>query len=1450
MKKFWMLLTLTTIVFYNFNLILNPAPGLDKAVPIGPFINNKLPSIAPAANQKIGLTRIYAELKWESPIVAIPFPETNNMLIAEMDGRLFTVSNSENTKSRNMVLDIRNRCWYYDWAAPGTKHGGIQNIVFHPKFGQGESKDYIYVYYLVPPSVGGVSGNNYYNRLSRFSWNGSSFSNNSELIMINQFDSARGHDGSGMAFGKDGFLYIGVGDEGSQNAAATEHTQKLNDRFRSGVWRLDVDMKGGNVSHPIIRQPNNSNVPNGGLPSYTQGYFIPNNNPWVDSSGGTLEEFYAVGLRQPYRMTYDAPTGNFWIGDVGGGKQEEIDVMNAPGLNFEWNYKEGTANGFRDKPSPFIGTARSPIYADARKDLTCVIGGYVYRGSDIGQLQGKYIYGDLRSGNVFALDYAGGNSHNGIENITKVGSASGTFSGIGSFGVNHDDEILVLRLSAGGTDGEGEIYRISATNSGGGAETLPEKLSQTGIFSNLNNLTTNPGIIPYDVNNPLWSAGTLKKRWVALPNDGNVNSNSEKIDYKANGDWGFPEGTVFIKHFGHPDGKKLETRVWINGTDGNWFGATYKWNNNGTEANLLTNGEEEKLSIEGETFNYLYPSVSQCGTCHTSSAGWVLGFNTQQLNKNVFYPSTGLVGNQLETLNHLGFIPSVNTNTVLTAAALNDNSASLELRARSYLESNCAHCHQPGGVRGAFDARIVTALNNQGLINGTVEDNLGISGAKVIVPQDLSKSALYQRMKTEDECCLMPQLGRGRMDKEGLQTIANWINSINADCANNTNTKLGNNLSDGNFIDGHKPAMNINKSDAYTNNSGKTEQICLVNFDFYARRKGNPVTPFIAKVNGTNNFTILSVGQSRTASEYKVGNNSFAFSNHSDDVLMLAPGETIVTGFLDAFPDGTGGENQSVIPAQSANGEDEVWQTYTNSGNLRPNLRVGNAPGLASNTANNLKRTYKFNISIDVDEATVTPPNPTNNNNCSVNIPGKIEAENFCNQFGVKAETTGDTGGGQNIGFVQKGDWMEYEIKVSAAGSYKVNYRIAANGSNGGAIQLQINNSKIGSINLPSTGGWQTYTTVNNEVNLPQGNHTLRVFAEQAGWNLNWLLFEETTTTPSTPSTGTSLNHIAIGKPASQSSTTHSGAASRAVDGNAEGAWSKSSVSHTSDEDNAWWRVDLKDLYTITSIKIHNRTDACCKARIEGVELYAGTINNTNPGDYKLVGSLSNTKVNSFNNLNISASYIMLRHKNSGVLSLAEVEVHGTLKNDENKEDLKVVLYDGCNFGSTNMALKVGEYPVMPNTGFPNDKLSSIKVPNGLKVSLYKHYNFSGTSIELTADENCLTNKNFDNAASSLKIAFNDEQKLSNNLNSRLNKIVLTPNPANDIINLDLSYYADEPVEYSINSVLNNTILKGSFDKSHANMERIDISELPNAIYMIIFKFKNNTIEAKKFIVY
>jgi uncharacterized repeat protein (TIGR03806 family) len=318
-------------------------------------------------------------------------------------------------------------------------------------------------------------------------------------------------------------------------------------------------------------------------------------------------------------------------------------------------------------------------------------------------------------------------------------------------------------------------------------EAVPSRLSQTGVFASLADLRPNPGIIPYDVNVPLWSDGASKRRWIALPP-------GSRIDFAASGEWRFPAGTVFVKHFElaaddtEPMAKRrLETRLLVVDGTGNGYGVTYKWRPDNQDADLLTDSLSERIAIKTvagtRTQTWYYPSRTDCLSCHTSSARFVLGVKTRQLNGPYKYPETGVADNQLRTWNYMGmFRAPIDESRIAhfsRLAALPDSTAPLEHRARSYLDANCAHCHRPGNtLRATFDARFDTPLAEQGMVGAaTVSDSLGVLNPRVIAPGDVAHSMLYQRIQRSDNY-QMPPLARNRRDDEALAVLAAWIRSL------------------------------------------------------------------------------------------------------------------------------------------------------------------------------------------------------------------------------------------------------------------------------------------------------------------------------------------------------------------------------------------------------------------------------------------------------------------------------------------------------------------------------------------------------------------------------------------------------------------------------------------------------------------------------------------------
>lgn len=322
-------------------------------------------------------------------------------------------------------------------------------------------------------------------------------------------------------------------------------------------------------------------------------------------------------------------------------------------------------------------------------------------------------------------------------------------------------------------------------------ENMPGLLSQTGAFADVVNLTPAESMIPYDLISPLWSDRADKHRWVSVPT-------GSYVQWAEQGKWTWPAGTVFVKHFELPIDesnplvvKHLETRLLVVQHNGLVYGATYKWRDDNSDADLLHTSLDESIEIQSPQGNWTqtwtYPSPADCLTCHNPDAKGVLGVKTASLNKHWLYPS-GVSDNQLRTWNHLGiFSEPLNDAAIATMpahAALEDASKTAEHRLRSYWDINCANCHGVQGIASLWDARFETPLNLQGVVNGAVAEqrdylaDYGLSDPRIVTPGNKENSLLYIRDKSVDPDDRMPPLGRQLEDTRYLDVLEQWINSL------------------------------------------------------------------------------------------------------------------------------------------------------------------------------------------------------------------------------------------------------------------------------------------------------------------------------------------------------------------------------------------------------------------------------------------------------------------------------------------------------------------------------------------------------------------------------------------------------------------------------------------------------------------------------------------------
>ena len=439
---------------------------------------------------------------------------------------------------------------------------GLLGLAFHPHFADKNSphRGEFFVYYVARTPAGPT------NRLSRFHVdpnNTCSVDLESEMVLIDQPDQRQAHNGGSLQFGPDDFLYLALGDDALETP--NPNAQTITRDLFAGILRLDVDCQGGQVSHPPPRQPRTGK---------TSGYFIPNDNPFVGRPEA-LEEYYALGLRNPWRMSFDRKNGRLYAADVGDRRREEINLI-AAGSNCGWEYSEGTLM-CRDflptaplRPEPYIGTETWPLFEYSRDAARrCVIGGYVYRGRQFPELVGQYIYAD-QSGRIYALELLDDGRRAGDNHL--ITSLPDTGIGISSLGEDASGELYICGIGTLASE-TGHVYRLRRTEPSE-RSFLPQTLQETHLFAKVAPLRPAAGVIPYEINVPFWSDGAEKQRRVAVPP-------GRRVSLSDGGTLQFPPGTVFVKHFSlatdlrKPSVRRpLETRVLVCDESGGVYGAT------------------------------------------------------------------------------------------------------------------------------------------------------------------------------------------------------------------------------------------------------------------------------------------------------------------------------------------------------------------------------------------------------------------------------------------------------------------------------------------------------------------------------------------------------------------------------------------------------------------------------------------------------------------------------------------------------------------------------------------------------------------------------------------------------------------------------------------------------------------------------------------------------------
>lgn len=682
--------------------------------------------------------RVFPKLKFNHCLDMTMAPGSDRLFIVEQSGKIFSFPNREDVEAADLVLDFAA-------AIPDVKQ--VYALTFHPAF---EQNRFCYVCYIKAPNV---EDGTHVARFRMEDTNPPTIDVGSETTLLTWLSG--GHNGCCLKFGPDGYLYISTGDAGPANPPDPLRTGQDISDLPSSILRIDVDHTGDHTN-----------------------YQIPADNPFVGQEGAR-GEVWAYGLRNPWRMSFDRDTGDLWVGDVGWELWEMLYRIERGG-NYGWAVMEGRASTNPEWPR---GPTRvlPPTIDHRHSESSSITDGLTYYGTRLKSLHAHHIYGDYDTGKFWGFRFENGR-------VVDHRELADTTHRVVGFSEIHDDEFLILDHTAG------TLHRLVPNSQSEQTHPFPVLLSSSGLFSSASEHVPAAGVIPYSINAQPWADHAHAERLVAVPHVLSIKP--------ANKAWSFPEGSVLVKTLsldmiqGDPSSRRrIETQI-LHYEGDEWRPYTYQWNDDQSDATLVAAAGAERTfeiidsdSLHGRrTQTWRFSGRAECQRCHNNWSGPPLAFNAPQLDRNHDYGD--IVGGQLETYAHIGLIdapvPGQKRSTLVDPR---DPSADLDLRARAYLHTNCAHCHRlhaGGAVLSHMHFDLQLAETNM-IGARPSQGTFGIFGAQVIAPGDPYRSVLLYRMSKLGGG-RMPRLGSSEVDRYGLMLIHDWLAQMTPESAENITT--------------------------------------------------------------------------------------------------------------------------------------------------------------------------------------------------------------------------------------------------------------------------------------------------------------------------------------------------------------------------------------------------------------------------------------------------------------------------------------------------------------------------------------------------------------------------------------------------------------------------------------------------------------------------------------
>jgi putative heme-binding domain-containing protein len=693
------------------------AAVMSFAAPREPWTTSRIHG-SPEPPKPFRVERVYTNITFVNPLDAGTIPGTRRLVVVEQRGQLWTLED-ERAREADLFVDLKD----YDKEAVES-----YGVTFHPKFKENKQ-----VFVWVVLNSQGKPNREDGTRIVRFKMadaNPPRLDPKSGEVIFTWLSG--GHNGGNLRFGPDGMLYISTGDSESPDPPDRRNTGQDISDVLSSVLRIDVDRRDAGKA-----------------------YAIPKNNPFVQTPGAR-GEVWAYGLRNPWRISFDAKRGDLWAADVGWELWEMIYRVERGG-NYGWAITEGGKQEVKPHaprgPTPIL----PPVLAHSHDEAASITGGEVYYGDRLPELNGAYIYGDWQFGTFWSLKTEGSRV---VEHRELCRSSLMP----GGFGLRHDGELIICDHGAGG------LWRLNRNPDANKVANFPKKLSESGLFADVAKQKPAAGVLPYEINAHRWADHATSERWVGIPGSGKITVANREWGVVGRGRLTFPEDTVLaltysmdMEHGNAASKRKIETQMMhFNGLQ--WGAYSYRWNETGADAELVgPKGDEIALEVKDANApgglrkqNWKFFSRSECMRCHTIWNNFTPGFTGAQLKKDL-----------LDTF-ELRADPQPLTDPYGDGEA--------QSKARSYLHVNCSVCHREagGGAVRAF-MNFDRPLKDSRMINEKpVLGDLGLPEGRVIAAGEPTRSVLLYRMTTAGRGH-MPYLGGRLIDDAGILAVRDWI---------------------------------------------------------------------------------------------------------------------------------------------------------------------------------------------------------------------------------------------------------------------------------------------------------------------------------------------------------------------------------------------------------------------------------------------------------------------------------------------------------------------------------------------------------------------------------------------------------------------------------------------------------------------------------------------------